>query len=228
MPDQANGTQGQGPGADQQQGQGPAAQQGQQQGQQQQTGQGQGSGGQQQQGQGDSGEFDLSQITDPAIRAWAEQQNRRLHDLSQENARYRTAAKEAREQVQQFQRQNETDQQRQQREATEAQQRLESLERENRSLKVGQAVRQAATKANAFDPEVIATLVDAQVSLDDNGQPTNVAALVAALQADKPWLFRRTVAGADAGAGQGSTGNGPTGSINDLIRRGGRTTAPLG
>lgn len=224
MSDQANSGQGQAPAAGSPgQGQAPAGQQDQQQ---QQAAPGQApEGGQQQQG---TGQFDLSTIQDPALRAYLEKMAGETERARQEAARYRTERATLQEQVQQFQRQNETDQERQQREAAEAQQRLERLESENRDLKVGAAFRDAASAAKAFSPTAVWDLVKArgiQVEVDDQGKPTNTAAILAGLQQSDPYLFPRTPQGADGGGAGGGQAPGATGGINDLIRGRGRTVA---
>lgn len=218
---QTNGGAGQAPTAGgPQTGQAPAAQGDQQgaQGQQQATA-GQAPGGQQQ-----PQEFDPSTIQDPALRAWAEKQAAELARARQEAAENRTKARTAAEQVQQFQRQSETAEQAAAREAQETRDRLEALAQENRTLKVSQAVATAA--ADAHNPALVASMIGPNVVLDDKGQPTNVADLIAALKASDPYLFRVAPASADAGAGRQpgqSPGGGTTGEgINDLIRKGGR------
>lgn len=184
--------------------------QGQESGQQGQSNQ-QGQQGNQQQGD----QFDLSQVQDPALRAYLEKVQRDAQEARQEAARYRTERNTFQEQVQTFQRQNETDQERQQREAQEAQQRLENLERENRELKVGGAILTAATDAKAFNPGLIASMLGPKVTLDDKGQPTNLQDLLKELRQSDPYLFKRV----DQGGGEGNgEQNQPAGSMNDLIR----------
>lgn len=192
-----SGTQGQESGT----GAGQGQESGQQQGQQQEQGGGQG--------------FDLSTITDPAVRAYVEQQQRDAAEARRQAATYRTDRNTLQQQVQQFQQANETEQQRIQREAQEAQQRLETLEAENRALRVGTALQAAATQASAFNPALVASMLDAKVTLDDKGQPTNVQDLLKDLRQSDPYLFKRTPA--DGGEGNGSE-NQPSGNMNDVIR----------
>lgn len=213
---QTNGGNGQAPAAGgPQTGQAPAAQDGQQGAQGQHGTEGQAPEGQQAQ------QFDPSTIQDPALRAWAEQQTAELARARQEAARFRTERGTLATQVQQFQRQSETAEQAAAREVQERQERLDALERENRTLKVSQAVATAA--ADAHNPALVASMIGPQVTLDDAGKPTNVGDLIKALKASDPYLFRLTPGGADAGAGRGA-GSSPGGgvTINDLIRSGGR------
>lgn len=198
----------------QQPGQAPAAQGDQQGAQGQQAAPGQDPASQQ------APQFDPSTIQDPALRAWAETQAAELARARQEAARFRTERSTLANQVQEFQRQSETAEQAAAREAQERQERLDALERENRTLKVSQEVGKAA--ADAHNPALVASMIGPQVTLDDDGKPTNVAALIAALKASDPYLFRVTPAGADAGAGRGagqSPASGTVGSsVNDLLR----------
>ena len=195
------GTQTQGQGQESPQGGGQGQESGNQQGQQQ--------GGQQ------NGEFDLSTIQDPALRAYLEKVQKDAHEARQEAARYRTERNNFQQQAQTFQRQNETEQERQQREAQEAQERLERLERENRELRVGTALQAAATQAGAFNPALVASMLDAKVTLDDKGSPANVQDLLKDLRQSDPYLFKRT--DANGGEGTGQQGQ-PTGNMNDAIR----------
>lgn len=219
---QTNGGAGQAPTAGvQQPGQAPAAQGDQQgaQGQQRST-EGQAPNGQQQ-----TQQFDPSTIQDPALRAWAEKQAAELERARQEAARFRTERSTLATQVQEFQRQSETAEQAAAREAREHQERLERLEQENRTLKVSQEVSKAA--ADAHNPALVASMISPQVVLDDQGKPTNVGDLIAALKASDPYLFKITPASADAGAGRsaGSHSGAPatTGeAVNALLRSGGR------
>lgn len=190
------GTQGQEPGAGAGQGQEP---------------------GQQQQGQPQGGPegIDLNTIQDPAVRAYLEKVQADAREAREQAARYRTERNTYQQQVRQHQQENETEQQRQAREAQEAQERLSRLEQENRELRVGTALQAAATQAQAFNPALVASMLDAKVTLDDKGQPANVQDLLKDLRQSDPYLFKRAV----ADGGQGKDGESePAGSMNDLIR----------
>lgn len=188
--------------------------QGQESSQGGQGSQGQESGTQQQQGQQD-GQFDFSTIQDPAMRAWAEKVDKDAREAREQAARYRNERNQFQQQAQTLQQQNETDAERQQREAQERQERLDALEKENRALKVGSAIQKAATDAKAFNPALIASMLDARVTLDDQGNPQNLQDLLRDLRQSDPYLFKR----ADANGGDGGGDeNQPTGSMNDVIR----------
>jgi hypothetical protein len=192
------------------QGQDPAGQPDQQQAQQQ---------GQTGQAPGDPQPFDPSTIQDPAVRAWVERQEAELRRARQEAAQFRTERGTLQEQVQQFQRAQETDAERVQREAQERQQRIQTLEQEVRTLRVGTALTTAATTAGAHNPARVAALLDRDVETDAEGKPTNVDAILRALQRSDPYLFRTQPAGADAGRGNRREAA-PTGApdINAAIR----------
>lgn len=192
------------------QGQGQESTQGSRQGQGQESAQQQG-----QQDQGQGGQFSLDSITDPAIRAYVEAQQREAAEARREAGRYRTERNTFQQQVQTFQQQNETDQERQQREAQEAQERVERLERENRDLRVNGALTAAAATAKAHNPATVTAMLSAKVTLDDDGNPTNLQDLIRDLRQSDPYLFKATDNGAGEGAGQQSGG---TTSMNDVIR----------
>jgi hypothetical protein len=185
----------------------------------------QGQSGQQDQ-QGNQG-IDLNTIQDPAVKAYLEKVQKDAQEARQEAARYRTERNNFQQQVQTFQQQNESEQERATREAAERQERLEALERENRDLKVGAAIRTAAEGAKAFNPALIASMLDGKVTLDDKGQPTNLQDLLKDLRQSDPYLFKRADANGGEGTGQEQA---PTGTMNDVIRgqvaaRRGRTTS---
>lgn len=209
-----------GPGApagSQQQGQEPAAEQGQ-------TDPSQQGGTGQEPGSAEQGTPDLTAITDPVLRSYVESQLRDAAEARQEAARYRTQAREAQGKVTEYERASETAEQTAERERAERDAETERLRQENRDLRVGGTVKAAALEAKAFDAELVYTLVESQVTLDDKGAPTNVAALLTDLKRDKPYLFRRTDAGAGAGADPGSSPE-AGGGINAFIR--GRGTAAV-
>lgn len=196
----------------------------------QESGQGQGQG--QEPPQGTQGQhqaaegFDFTTIQDPGLRAYLEKVDKDAKEARQEAARYRTERNALQQQAEAAQRQNETDAQRQEREAAERQERLEALEAENRTLKVGTAIQKAATDAKAFNPALIASMLDAKVTLDDQGNPTNLPDLLKDLRQSDPYLFKR----ADQNGGEGGDAAPAAGSMNDLIRgqvaaRRGRTTS---
>lgn len=213
-------------------GQAPASQSGQTGGEGQAPPAGQGQEGQAPEGQqgnqdqgtesqgGSGDQFDLSTITDPAVRAHLEGIQRSAEEARAQAARYRTERNTYRDQFTTLQQQHETAEQRATREQQERDQaaatereRLSTLEDENRRLRAGAAIQAAAT--GAHNPDVVARMIAGQVTYDDQGQPTNVQDLVANLRQSDPYLFRRTSADAGTGGGEGSA---PPATMNDLIR----------
>lgn len=177
--------------------------------------------GQTGQASGSGDQFDLSTITDPAVREYVEGVRKSAEEARNQAARYRTERNQTRDQFQQFQQQHETAEQRADRERQERDQqstaereRLETLERENRTLRVTGAIQAAATQA--FNPALVASMLAERVTLDDQGQPTNVQDLVAGLRQSDPYLFKRT--GADAGQGNGDGGSPTPDDMNSIIR----------
>jgi len=98
------------------------------------------------------------------------------------------------------------------------------LENKNQELRLSGAVRAAAVKAKAVDPDLVWRTIDlSKIDTDGDGQPTNLDALMTETKKAYPVLFERATGSADGGA-QG--GSGPTGDMNELIRRGARRGAP--
>ena len=83
------------------------------------------------------------------------------------------------------------------------------------------AVTEAASKAGAISSKAVYALIRDDIDFDDDGEPTNIDALVAAAKKDEPGLFRAAAGSGDGGKG----GTSPTGTdMNALIRaKAGRT-----
>lgn len=160
--------------------------------------------------------FDPDTIQDPAVKAYLEKVRKDVQKDRQEAARYRTERNALQQKVTEMERAGETEDEKAQRERQERDARLERLEAENRDLKVGAVVRDEATKAKAHNPARVWGLIKDQVETDDDGQPVNVADLLADLKRTDPYLFRRTEG--DAGAGKGGESS-PSGDMNHAIRR---------
>lgn len=180
----------------------------------QESDQGAGQAGQESGAQGGQ-EFDLSTIQDPAVKAYLEKVQKDAKEARDEAARYRTERNTHQSEAEKLRLAAESDQDRITREATERQERMEALEKENRALKVGTAIQAAATEAKAFNPALVATMLDSKVDLDDKGAPTNLKDLLKDLRQSDPYLFKRAANDAGEGAGQESE---PTGNMNDVIR----------
>jgi hypothetical protein len=92
----------------------------------------------------------------------------------------------------------------------------EELEQRYRSAVASSAVKDAASAAGAISPKAVYALIRDDVEFDDNGEPTNIADLIAQAQQDEPQLFRASGGSGDGGRG----GNGHTPSdINSVFRQ---------
>jgi hypothetical protein len=162
---------------------------------------------------------DLSAITDDALRETLLKRDKEAWTNGREAAKYRTERNTLQQQMEQqaeeARRANETEQQRLAREQQERDEKLTKLEKENRDLRVGGAIKAAAT--GAHDVNLVAELLLPKVTLDDAGTPTNTQTLLTELRAEKPWMFKPGP-NQDAGAGNGEGQGVPAGDMNDNIR----------
>lgn len=101
-----------------------------------------------------------------------------------------------------------------------AEDRAATLETRLRDLSARSAVTDAATKANAISTRAVYHLIKSDLEFGDDGEPTNVDALLKQAIKDEPTLFRAANGSGDGGKG-GVTGS--TGSINDVFREMART-----
>lgn len=175
------------------------------------AGQGQDPGQDQQQSSGP----DLSAITDPATRAYVEQQIKDAAEARREAARYRTERNGLQQQVQQFQQQGMTEAERLQAERDAAVERANALEAQARQASLQAAVTAEATALGFHSPTLALRLLDESDVLDDEGKPKNVKAALQAVLKDNPYLAKRSST-ADAGEGRGKPAD--TRSMSALIR----------
>lgn len=82
-----------------------------------------------------------------------------------------------------------------------AQARADAAEQRLQTANARVAVTDAATKANATSIKAVFALVRDDLEFDDEGEPTNVAELIAKAKRDEPTLFR-----ASSGSGDGAKG----------------------
>jgi len=92
-----------------------------------------------------------------------------------------------------------------QKQATEAEERATVAETKLRDANARSAVTDAATTANAISVRAVYALVRDGLEFDDDGEPTNVDALIARAKKDEPSLFRASNGSADGG--KTTTGN---------------------
>lgn len=132
-----------------------------------------------------------------------------LKAARKEAASYRTRVKE-------FEDAQKTEAQRQQEALEAANGRVATLLTRVRDLTAQSAVTDAAREAGAIEPALIYRAVRGDLEFDDDGNPTNVDAVLADLKASAPSVFR-----ASGGSGDGGRGNGqlaPKQDINDVLR----------
>ena len=96
-----------------------------------------------------------------------------------------------------------------------AEDRALSLEKRLRDQSARSAVTDAAAKANAISTSAVYALIRDGLEYDDEGEPTNVPALIAQARKDEPALFRAANGSGDGGRG---AANGNVGNVNDLFR----------
>lgn len=92
----------------------------------------------------------------------------------------------------------------------------EELEQRYRSAVASSAVRDAASAAGAISPKAVYAMIRDDVEFDDNGEPTNIADLIAQAQQDEPQLFRAS--GGSGDGGRGGNGHQPA-DINAFLRQ---------
>ncbi len=130
-----------------------------------------------------------------------------IRKLRNENAK-------ARKQIEGFESANKTELQKREDAVKAAEDRATALETRLRDLSARSAVTDAATKANAISTRAVYALIRSDLEFDDDGQPTNVDALLKAAQKDEPSLFKQANGRGDGSAG----GENKTTNINDLLR----------
>lgn len=188
-------------------------------------GPGTGAQGDQGNGNGSGDQIDVESIADPALKAYVLKVQKGAEDARREAAERRTTMANLQTQFDQFRSQHETAEQAAQRAETERQaqaaterERLTALERENRDLKVGGVLRDAAVTAKAINPDTVMRMLKDQVTLDDQGKPNNLQALITDLKSTDPYLFRRASRDAGGGQGQGEGSASEATDMNDRIR----------
>jgi hypothetical protein len=96
-----------------------------------------------------------------------------------------------------------------------AEDRATTLETRLRDMSARSAVTDAASKANAKHPTLIYRAVKDELEFDDEGNVTNVDAVLKALKAEAPDLFPAAAGSGDGG--RGAAGR-DVGNVNDLFR----------
>ena len=124
--------------------------------------------------------------------------------LRAENANYRTKAKEnakAADELAALRDANKSEAEKLAESLAKAQQEAQDWQQRYQAQAIRDHVITAATNARAIDAETVYLHLQANVELDDHGNPTGVTEAVEALRTSKPHLFNAAPAGAaDAGA----------------------------
>ena len=128
----------------------------------------------------------------------------------------RKDAEKARARVSEFENANKSEIQKRDDALKASEQRATAAEQRLRDANARSAVTDAATKANATSTRAVYHLIRSDLEFDDDGEPTNVAALLKAAQRDEPSLFR-----ASSGSGDGGAGGDPNAKpdLNALLRQ---------
>jgi hypothetical protein len=133
-------------------------------------------------------------------------------------AEIRKLRKEAagyRKKVEEYESANQTEAEKRDAALKAAEDRATTLETRLRDLSARSAVTDAASKANAISTTAVYALIRSDLEFDDNGEPTNVQALIKQAQKDEPALFRAANGSGDGG--RGAAGR-DVGNVNDLFR----------
>ena len=132
-----------------------------------------------------------------------------IRALRKESATYRKRAEE-------YENANKTELQKRDDALKAADQRATAAEQRLQDANARSAVTDAATKANAISTRAVYALIRSDLEFDDDGEPTNVAALLKGAQKDEPSLFRASNGSGDGGAGGDSNAK-P--DLNALLRQ---------
>ena len=99
-----------------------------------------------------------------------------------------------------------------------AQTRADAAEQRLQTANARVAVTDAATKANATSIKAVFALVRDDLEFDDEGEPTNVAELIATARKDEPTLFRASSGSGDGGKGANDRSSPEKQDLNSLFR----------
>lgn len=93
------------------------------------------------------------------------------------------------------------------------------LEQERKDERTDGAIREAARRLNAADPDDVVRLLDRDdLTIEEDGNPTNAEAIVRAMLRKKPHLTRAGGGGGADGGNRGTPGKGSSEDMNDLLR----------
>ena len=125
-----------------------------------------------------------------------------------------------RKRVEDYEAQNQTESDKREAALKAAEDRATTLESRLRDMSARSAVTDAATKANAKHPTLIYRAVKDDLDFDDEGNVTNIDAVLKELKAEAPDLFPAANGSGDGGKGAPASN---VGNVNDLFREMART-----
>ncbi len=121
----------------------------------------------------------------------------------------------ARKRLGEYESANQTESEKQSAALKAAEDRATTLENRLRATTARAAVTDAATKANAISAAAVYALIRDDLDYDDDGDPTNVPALIVQARKDEPALFRAANGAGDGGRGEPVTSR----DLNTLLRQ---------
>jgi hypothetical protein len=137
--------------------------------------------------------------------AWAQ---KLIKDTRREAGDYRTKA-------QQYEDANKTEAEKREQALKSAEDRATAAESRYQAAIGRAAVTDAATKAGAISSRAVHALIRDEIDFGDDGEPTNIDALINAARKDEPQLFRAAAGSGDGGKG----GDNDTRDINSVFRQ---------
>lgn len=143
-----------------------------------------------------------------------------LKKVRSEAASLRKRLKDAESRLAQFEQANQSDDEKRAAALKAAEARAEAAETRYRAAMGRAAVNEAATKAGAISARAVYALIRDELDFDDDGEPTNIDALIAQARKDEPSLFRAAAGSADGGKGGDSPiTQDPNHLLRSLMRR---------
>lgn len=143
-----------------------------------------------------------------------------LKKVRSEAANLRKRLKDAETRLQQFEQANQTEDEKRARALKDAEDRAAAAETRYRAAVGRAAVTDAATKAGALSARAVYALIRDDLDFDDDGEPTNIDALLAQAKKDEPYLFRAAAGSADGGKNGAAAGTAdPNALLRSLMRK---------
>jgi DNA repair exonuclease SbcCD ATPase subunit len=137
-----------------------------------------------------------------------------IKKVRSEAANLRKRLKDAESKLSQFETANQSEDEKRTQALKAAEERATAAESRYRAAIGRSAVTDAASKAGAISSRAVYALIRDDIEFDDDGEPQNIDALIAAAKKDEPSLFRAAAGSGDGGKGGTTTVTNP----NDLLR----------